>query len=130
MHLKKQLYDTEPDFIVFEQVNFPHKSTAAAQMYWGCVSIIQTVGEELNIEYVGILTGDLKRRATSKGNSGKDLIVAAANEFFNIDPPLKQDTTSGDDNIADALWLCQIGIERYGSVVVRKAPKEQKNEQG
>lgn len=117
--LKKFLVEMEPDFICFEQVNFPHKSTAAAQMYWGCVSTIQTFCEEQGIEYAGVYTSDVKKRATGKGNSGKPPIIEAANSFFSIDPPLdsSEKSTNHDDNIADALWLCQIGIEQFGNVI-------------
>jgi Holliday junction resolvasome RuvABC endonuclease subunit len=117
IQLKKCLMDASPDFIVYEQVNFPHKSTAAAQMYWGCVTTIQLFCEEQGIEYATVLTHDLKRRAAGKGNSRKPEIIRAANTFFSIDPPLNDEdkSTNHDSDIADAMWLCQIGIETYGN---------------
>jgi Holliday junction resolvasome RuvABC endonuclease subunit len=132
LRLKKFLQELNPDFVVYEQVNFPHKSTAAAALYWGMVSAITTFCEENGIAYAAIMTNDLKKRATGKGGgkgTDKPAIVQAANSFFGISPPL-DDTDSAsnkDHNIADAMWLLQIALEEYASVVRPKAEKLEDN---
>lgn len=122
LRLQKFMEEVNPDFVVYEQVNFPHKSTAAAAVYWGIVSAITTFCEARGIAYAAIMTNDLKKKATGKGGgkgTDKPAIVAAANTFFNINPPLdeKDVASNKDNNIADAMWLMQIALEEYASVV-------------
>jgi Holliday junction resolvasome RuvABC endonuclease subunit len=126
IRLKKHLLEIEPDLVIFEQVNFPHKSTAAAAMYWGVIATIQAFCDEHGIEYAGVDTGVVKKRATGKGNAGKPLIIDAANTFFEIDPPLSTSkaSTNTDDNVADAMWLLQIGLEMYGGSITKRSPDQ------
>lgn len=130
VHLKRMLIDVSPDFIVYEQVNFSHKSTAAAQMYWGVVTTLQLFCEEHGVEYAGVTTGVVKKRATGKGNAGKPDMVNAANEFFRLEPALSTSKSSSntDDNVADALWLLQIGLETYGDVLTLRDPSKAKED--
>jgi len=128
LRLKKFIQDVNPDFVAYEQVNFPHRSTAAAACYWSIVGTITVFCEENGIAYAAVMTNDLKKRATGKGGgkgTDKPAIVQAANQYFLINPPL-DDTDSAsnkDHNIADAMWLLQIALEEYASVVKPKAEK-------
>jgi len=124
LELRRRLLEVNPDFVVFEEVRFRHKSTDAARMYYGIVATIETWCKDRGVSYTGIVTGDVKKRATGKGNSGKPPIIEAANEFFEIDPPLSVAKTSKDDNIADAMWMCQLGIELYGEVITAREEKD------
>jgi len=124
LELRRRLMEVDPDFVVFEEIRFRHKSTDAARMYYGIVATIETFCKDNDISYTGIVTGDVKKRATGKGNSGKPPIIEAANEFFNIDPPLSTAKSSKDDNIADAMWMCQLGIELYGDVITVKETQD------
>lgn len=125
LRLRKFIMEVSPDFVVYEQVNFPHRSTAAAAMYWGVVHNITEFCEEHKIGYAAIDTGALKRRATGKGGgkgTKKPEMVQAANAFFKPSVPL-DDTDSAsnkDHNIADALWLMQVALEEYASVIKKK----------
>lgn len=116
IQLKRCLVEVAPDFVVFEEVKFRHKSTHAAAMYWGVVAVIQSFCEENGIEYTGVDTSRLKRRATGKGNAGKEAMIDAANDEFAINPPLT------NDNIADAMWLLKYGLEAFGQVVTYRKP--------
>jgi len=125
MRLQKFLQDVNPDFVVYEQVNFPHKSTCAAALYWGCVSTITTFCEANGIAYAAIMTGDLKKKAVGKGGgpgTKKPQITGAANVFFNIQPPLSEKDVSSnhDHDMADAMWLMQIAIEEYADAVKKR----------
>lgn len=129
LRLKKFLMELNPDFIGFELVNFPHRSTQAAACYWGIVAVIKLYCKENEVMFVGVETGSLKRRATGKGGgkgTKKPEMVQAANKAFNIIPPL-DDTDSAsnkDHNIADAMWLMQIALEEYASVIKKKGTKD------
>ncbi len=116
IELRRHVLDLNPDYIVFEAVNFPHKSSQAARIYYGLTATVELLCRDNNINWVGIPTGAIKKRATSKGRADKAAMISAANSFFNITPPLKD----ADDDIADAMWLCQIGIETYGNVITCK----------
>lgn len=123
LRLRKHIMEIAPDFVVYEQVNFPHKSTQAAAVYWGIVGQITAYCEEAGIAYAAIMTGDLKRRATGKGGgkgTDKPFIVAAANKFFEIGLDETDSASNKDHNIADAMWLLQIALEEYGNVVKAK----------
>jgi len=125
MRLSKFLLEVNPDFVLYEQVAFAHKSTQAAAVYWGCVSTITKYCEEQKIAYAAVLTGDVKKKATGKGGgkgTDKPAMIAAANVFFNLNPPLNESekASNHDHDIADALWIMQIGLEEYASVVKKK----------
>jgi Holliday junction resolvasome RuvABC endonuclease subunit len=127
IRLKKHLLEVNPDFVAYEQVNFPHKSTAAANMYGALLGIITSFCEEQHIAYAGVYTSDVKKKATGKGGgkgTDKPAIVSAANVFFNItNPPLDESASQSnkDHNIADALWIMQIALEEFAASI---KPKE------
>lgn len=119
LRLIKYMTEVAPDLVVYEQVNFPHKSTCAAEVYWGIVGTITTFCESKNIPYAGIVTSEVKKRATGKGGgkgTDKAGMTKAANEYFMVTPPLKESAaaTNADHNIADAMWIMQIALEEYG----------------
>ena len=123
VRLRKFIAEVNPDFVVYEQVQFRHKSSAAAAVYWGCVSAITSYCDEFGINYAAIATNDLKRRATGKGGgkgTKKPDIIMAANTFFNLNPAMDESdqASNHDHDIADAMWLMQIAIEEYASSVV------------
>jgi len=131
IELRRVIIEIDPDFVVFEEIRFRHKSTDAARMYYGIVATVETWCKDNGVSYTGIGTGDVKKRATGKGNSGKPPIIEAANDFFEIDPPLSTSKSSSnkDDNIADAMWMCQLGIELYGDAITVKTPPTQVEEE-
>ena len=114
LRLKKHLIEVEPDLIIYEEVR-GHKGTSASHIYGGIVGQIQLFGEEHDVNYVAIPVGTIKKKATGKGNANKEAMVAAANGMFGCD--LSDAKSSKDDNIADALWLLQIGIDEYADAL-------------
>jgi len=117
LRMKKYIIETEPGFVLYEEVR-SHKGTSAAHVYGGIIAIIQTYCQEAGIQYIGVPVGTIKKRATGKGNSGKPVMIAAANQqLIDTDDELLVDSkNSDDDNIADAMWLLMIGLEEYGSI--------------
>lgn len=86
--------------VYFEEVR-GHKGTDAAHIYGGVVAVLTSFCEDLNIPYQGIPVGTIKKHATGKGNSNKELMFSAAcKKWPGID--IK------DDNQADALWLLDL----------------------
>lgn len=64
------------------------------------IGIIKSFCIENHIEYRAYSSTELKKFATGKGNSGKDLMIQAAREKLSY---------SGDnDNEADALWILEL----------------------
>jgi len=131
VRLKKMMLEVDPDFVVYEQVNFPHKSTAAANMYGALLGVITSFCDEQPepIAYTGIYTGDIKKKAVGKGGgkgTKKPDISAAANVFFNIQPPLDETdkASNHDHDIADAMWLMQIALEEYASAVKKRGEED------
>ena len=67
--------------------------------------------EERRIQYRGYSPTEIKRHATGKGNSGKPLMLAAAEKMW---PEVEIE----DDNHADAMWLLDLAIRDYGQGIM------------
>ena len=94
--------------VVYEEVR-RHLGTDAAHIYGGIVAIIQEHCEAEKIAYQGVPVGTIKRFATGKGNSNKEVMLAVARlKWSEIDIV--------DDNQADALFLWAWANEEYGAV--------------
>lgn len=68
----------------------------------------------LGIAYACVPPSTLKQFATGKGDASKAQMVAAAKAEF--------PWFDGDDNAADALWLCSMGYVALGSPLIRPLP--------
>ena len=93
--------------VVYEEVR-GHKGTDAAQVYGGIVAIISEHCEFKDIPYQGVPVGSIKKFATGKGNSNKEVMLAAARERW-------PEVNIVDDNQADALFLLAWANEEYNS---------------
>ncbi len=91
--------------LVYEEVR-GHKGVDAAQVYGGIVAIITELCELQNIPYQGVPVGTIKKFATGKGNSNKEMMLHEARlKWPEIDIV--------DDNQADALFLWAWAKEQY-----------------
>lgn len=83
------------NLIVYERVAGQHANSIihASKM----VAIIETLCEELGIDYKAVSAGEVKRFATGKGNAPKDKMIEAAR--------LKYGYTGNNDNEADAIHI-------------------------
>lgn len=93
------------DMVVYEEVR-GHKGVDAAQVYGGIVAVISEFCEVNQFPYQGVPVGTIKKFATGKGNSNKEVMLAAARAKW---PEVK----IVDDNQADALWILAWAKEQY-----------------
>lgn len=95
-------YDEFDVLVAYEEVA-RHRGTAAAHVYGGIVAVIQSECESMQVPYLGIPVGTIKKHATGKGNAGKPAMIKAALERW--------DHEVEDDNEADALWCASALLE-------------------
>jgi len=113
LRLEKQMneffdkLDEKVDCLFFEEVR-RHKGVDAAHVYGGVVATITKVCEQREIPYASVPVGTVKKRATGKGNAGKEDMVAAANREFGLG------LSDKENDRADALWILVCGIEEVG----------------
>jgi hypothetical protein len=92
--------------IYFEEVR-RHLGVDAAHIYGGFLATLTAWCEHKRVAYQGVPVGTIKRHATTKGNAGKEAVIAAV-------------TARGyhpkDDNEADAIALLLWAIETKGGV--------------
>uniref|UniRef100_A0A6H1ZUD6 Holliday junction resolvase RuvC n=1 Tax=viral metagenome TaxID=1070528 RepID=A0A6H1ZUD6_9ZZZZ len=93
------------DLVVYEEVR-RHLGTDAAHIYGGIVAIIQEHCELHEIPYQGVAVGTIKIFGSGKGNSNKEVMLAAARERW-------AEVTIVDDNQADALFLWAWASNEY-----------------
>jgi hypothetical protein len=92
--------------VYFEEVR-RHAGTDAAHIFGGFLAHLTAWCELNHIPYQGVPVGTIKRHATSKGNAGKDAVIAAMKaRGFNPE----------DDNEADALAILSWAIDTQGGV--------------
>ena len=93
------------DLVVYEEVR-RHLGTDAAHIYGGIVAIITEICETQKIPYQGVPVGTIKKFATGKGNSNKEVMLAAARERW-------PEVNIVDDNQGDALFLWAWAKKEY-----------------
>lgn len=93
-----------PNVCAYELVQWRHKSTLAARIYWGLVAVVELWCSERGIPLVPISVADVKRRATGRGDALKeDVMEAAAVEFPEVEL-VSHDT-------ADALFVAAVAVD-------------------
>jgi len=95
-----KVHATNPLKMVAVEEVHRHVATAAAHIYGGFLSHVQSWCERNKIAYTGVPVASIKKLATGKGNSKKDAMIAAANAKW-------PSAEIVDDNHADALWLTE-----------------------
>ena len=101
--LRKMIAHHLPEVIVYEAPH--HRGGAATQLLYGMTTRIQERCDLCNIQYTSIHSAALKKYATGKGNSPKDLMLVLAREKWGKDVI--------DDNQADALWMMEWGKDGF-----------------
>lgn len=93
------------DICVFEEVR-RHKGTTAAHVYGEFLGQLKTWADEQNMQipYLGVPVGTIKKFATGKGNANKKMVIKAVQEKFGH-------SNVTDDNEADALALLHWALE-------------------
>jgi len=128
IRLKQFLSVLQPDLVGFEDVKYtPDKESfggkpigmivarvaSAAELLGGFKITLTTWAEERGIPAQGFAIGSIKKFATGKGNAGKEAMIKAANDRYGCDLDHLNYKTTGADNIADAMHVCAMVLERY-----------------
>ena len=100
--LRAALAKYEPALVAFEEVR-NHKGVRAAHIYGGIIAHVTEMLDTQGIAYTSIPVGVVKKRATGKGNAGKDQMMAACRTQW--------PGWSGDDNEADARWIAMCALD-------------------
>jgi len=103
--LGQSFSETTPGLIAFEQAH--HRGGHATQLCVGLMTDVLAEAARESLEHMSIHTGALKKWATGKGNSGKPIMIARAEELY-------PDVEIIDDNHADALLLLSYSLEEVG----------------
>lgn len=110
------------DALYFEEVR-RHKSTDAAHVHGGLLAHLTAWCEEQQpkVPYQGVPVGTIKKHATTKGNAGKEEVIAAMRTRWW--PHLMahhQALELTDDNQADALAILSWALEQHPQEQSRK----------
>jgi len=128
LRLKQFLAIADPDLLMFEDV----KNSAPQEMLkkysitallartgtqtefqGGLKAILSAWAEEHGVPCHGLAISAIKKHATGKGNSGKPDMLRACNERFGTDFDPEDYKSTGADNMADAAFVCEIGLTEY-----------------
>lgn len=111
---RSHLKEMNPDLVVYEDVGaMRFKSSDAGRIRNEFLGVLKCYCESSNIPFTAEHLSAIKTRATGKGNAGKDAIVKAANKKFGTKLQEQNSEKVGDDDIADALWLLDIALDKY-----------------
>jgi crossover junction endodeoxyribonuclease RuvC len=103
VHLRRHLEAIKSSFtierVAFEEVR-RHMGVDAAHIYGGILATLSAWCEENKIPYCGIPVGTVKKKATGKGNTKKEGMIAAAQAKW-------PDAGITDDNEADARFIAE-----------------------
>jgi hypothetical protein len=127
VRLRQFLTALGPDLVVCEDVKYVPPNTpermnptaivarAATALEWfGALKATVAVWcEEHGVPCAAFPIGVIKKRATGKGNANKSDIIRACNATFGSDMDPDDYTNTGYDNVADAAWVCLLGLEQY-----------------
>ena len=120
----------KPDVVMFEEVKFTGTNEIAKQSGGNVTAIIARVATsmeflgalkaslchwcELNhVACHGVGIGEIKKYATTKGNTSKEMMIAACNSRFGTQFETADYTSTGVDNIADAAFAMMMGVAMY-----------------
>lgn len=127
LRMMQYLRMAEPDLVIYEEVKYSGKAVppgvhmTAAQLIARAVSGAQVVhalsamllvwAERRKIPCIGVPIGKLKRYATGSGAANKEDMIRACNAKFGTDLDVATYQQTGADNIADAMFLCAMGVD-------------------
>lgn len=92
------------DRVALEEVR-RHMGVDAAHAYGGALAVVSSWCEERKIPYEAFPVATVKKHATGKGNSTKDVMVREAAARW-------PSVVLVDDNHADALWIGDLVVRR------------------
>ena len=130
LRLTQFLFHAKPDIVFFEDVKHTPRqgparmmasiiaqATTAAEFFGGLKMTVSQWAEQAGKPAVEVGIGDIKRRATMRGNSNKEDIIRAYNALFSTDFDPTTYEQTGVDNMCDATFALIFGLEHYGNGV-------------
>lgn len=72
--------------LAYEVVEFGHKGSGAARVYYGMMSTLQMVCERLNVPFDGVPPSTLKKAVTGHGNSSKEQVASVIDRVLAFEP--------------------------------------------
>tara|TARA_Y100000034_G_C6878099_1_gene401902 strand:- start:590 stop:1123 length:534 start_codon:yes stop_codon:yes gene_type:complete len=115
VRLRSFLRKVDPNLVAYEELGaMRQKSSAAAEVRNEIIGVVKCYCESNKVPYTAFSVAEIKKRATKKGNAGKEAMVQAAIDEFGAKLTVKDCEKTGDDDIADALWILQLALENYG----------------
>ena len=141
VRLRQFLHVLAPDAVFFEDVRYTPaekvtrynaaqivaRAATSCELFGAFKATVAAWCEAAGVPCGSFPIGVIKRRATARGNANKEQVIAAANAAFGcaLDPVGYEAT--GVDNVADAAWVCLLGVEQYGGgMAARPARRERK----
>lgn len=127
LRLRHFLAAIRPNLVVYENVKFTPSEAltkfSAARVMARAATSSELIGafratvvtwcEEHEVPCVGVGISEIKRRATGKGNAGKEAMIQACNQALGTDFDVESYESTGVDNCADAFWVCKLAVEQY-----------------
>lgn len=118
----------KPDLIMYEEVKYSGPTNAdkrlsfaqriaravsGAQIVHGLSAVLLHWAAQRDIPTQGIPIGTLKQHATGKGVASKQDMIRAANAKFGTVFSVDDYESTGADNIADSMFLVDLGAKMY-----------------
>lgn len=131
IRLKQFLEIAQPSLVMYEDVKFTPAADLFKNKAGGLQAIISRVSTpaeflgglkvtvttwcaERGLPSEGIGISQIKQFATGRGNAGKADMIRSCNTKFGTELDPETYEKNGDDNIADAAFVCAMGVEWYG----------------
>jgi crossover junction endodeoxyribonuclease RuvC len=106
----QKIVDTHhPEIVVIENMAFMARNTTSLTQLAGLNYFIRAMVTDYDIPFYLVAPTSLKRYATGHGKSEKDHMILSAYKEFGIEDI--------DNNIADAIFLAQIGSKLIGEKI-------------
>lgn len=117
----------QPDLVAFEDVKYTpsekvtrfnagallSRAATACELFGALKATVSSWCEHREIPCTSFGIGQIKKRATGKGNANKVDMINACNELFHTDFNTEDYHLTGADNIADAAHVLILLIEQY-----------------
>lgn len=130
IRLKQFLAVTKPDLVTYENVKYDPPAdliasknmgpgaivarvATAAEFLGGLKVTLSTWCEENGIPTHGLAIAEIKKFGAGKGNASKVDMINACNLKYGTTLNPEEYERSGDDNIADAIFVCGMGLDAY-----------------
>ena len=100
-----ELIAKNPRLVVAYEAVKRWRGSRAAIIYGELFGVVERLGLD-HFDYVGFPPGRIKKEATGRGNSSKNMMQAAAAQRW-------PEVNIVDDNHADAMWIAHLAVQDF-----------------